>query len=173
MSFRIENQLDVCWLSFNDDLTVTFSNSLSFLTCFLCNVILYYFVALSCVAVSKRRISSSVDGSPVRVRRISRTGSVDTLSPCESIASDDLMLDYERSEGSIFDCTAERYDLLYSKVTLFWVISEQVLWFIMLQVCIQELQIVYCGLKSEPGFAETSTHRTMFGGTWLVQAVTS
>lgn len=57
--------------------------------------------------VSKRRVSSSVDGSPVRARRISRTGSVDTLSPCESIASDDLMLDYERSEGSIFDCTAE------------------------------------------------------------------
>jgi hypothetical protein len=37
---------------------------------------------------------------------------VDTLSPCESITSDDLMLDYERSEGSIFDCTAERYCLL-------------------------------------------------------------
>lgn len=56
--------------------------------------------------VSKRRVSS-VDGSPVRTRRMSRTGSVDTLSPCESITSDDLMLDYERSEGSIFDCTAE------------------------------------------------------------------
>lgn len=26
--------------------------------------------------------------------RIHRAGSVDTLSPCESIASDDLMLDY-------------------------------------------------------------------------------
>ncbi|XP_021927921.1 uncharacterized protein LOC110833763 isoform X2 [Zootermopsis nevadensis] len=55
----------------------------------------------------KRQVSASADGSPVRARRISRTGSVDTLSPCESIASDDLMLDYERSEGSIFDCTAE------------------------------------------------------------------
>ncbi|XP_069685417.1 uncharacterized protein [Periplaneta americana] len=56
---------------------------------------------------AKRQVSTSVDGSPARTRRISRTGSVDTLSPCESIASDDLMLDYERSEGSIFDCTAE------------------------------------------------------------------
>lgn len=100
-------------------MTVTCSNSSVSLTYSLCNVLLNYFVALFCVAVAKRRVSSSVDGSPVRARRISRTGSVDTLSPCESIASDDLMLDYERSEGSIFDCTAERYDLLYSKFTLF------------------------------------------------------
>ncbi|XP_023715124.1 uncharacterized threonine-rich GPI-anchored glycoprotein PJ4664.02 isoform X4 [Cryptotermes secundus] len=57
--------------------------------------------------VPKQRVSASFDGSPVRTRRISRTGSIDTLSPCESIASDDLMLDYERSEGSLFDCTAE------------------------------------------------------------------
>lgn len=56
---------------------------------------------------AKRQVSTSVDGSPGRTRRISRTGSVDTLSPCESIASDELMLDYERSEGSIFDCTVE------------------------------------------------------------------
>ncbi|PSN30275.1 hypothetical protein C0J52_24684 [Blattella germanica] len=55
----------------------------------------------------KRLVATSVDGSPARTRRISRTGSVDTLSPCESIASDDLMLDYERSEGSLFDCTIE------------------------------------------------------------------
>lgn len=119
MSFRIENHLDVYLLSFNDDLTVTCQNSLASFTYSFCNVILYYFVILFCVAVSKRRVSSSVDGSPVRARRISRTGSVDTLSPCESIASDDLMLDYERSEGSIFDCTAERYDLLYSRSHFF------------------------------------------------------
>jgi hypothetical protein len=106
-------------ISFNDDLTVAWSDSLASLTYSLCNAVLYYFVTLFCVAVAKRHVSSSVDGSPVRARRISRTGSVDTLSPCESIASDDLMLDYERSEGSIFDCTAERYDLLYSKVVLF------------------------------------------------------
>ena len=80
---------------------------------------LHCFVLFPCVAVSKRRVSASVDGSPVRTRRISRTGSVDTLSPCESIASDDLMLDYERSEGSIFDCTAERYYLLYTDLTVF------------------------------------------------------
>jgi hypothetical protein len=66
------------------------------------------------VAAPKRQVSASVDGSPVRTRRISRTGSVDTLSPCESIASDDLMLDYERSEGSMFDCTAERYSMFQS-----------------------------------------------------------
>ncbi|XP_067008406.2 uncharacterized protein [Anabrus simplex] len=54
-------------------------------------------------------LASSAEGSPspARGRRISRTGSVDTLSPCESIASDDLMLDFERSEGSAFDCTAD------------------------------------------------------------------
>ena len=79
---------------------------------------LYYFALFLCVAVSKRRVSS-VDGSPVRTRRMSRTGSVDTLSPCESITSDDLMLDYERSEGSIFDCTAERYYLLYPNLAVF------------------------------------------------------
>jgi hypothetical protein len=80
---------------------------------------LYYFVLFLSVAVSKRRVASSVDGSPVRTRRVSRTGSVDTLSPCESIESDDLMLDYERSEGSLFDCTAERYYLLYPVPTVF------------------------------------------------------
>ncbi|XP_049831018.1 uncharacterized protein LOC126272220 isoform X13 [Schistocerca gregaria] len=60
-------------------------------------------------AVRQHIASLSVEGSPgpKRGRRLSRAGSVDTLSPCESIASDDLMLDYEQSEGSTFDCTAE------------------------------------------------------------------
>ncbi|GLH10088.1 Uncharacterized protein GBIM_15070 [Gryllus bimaculatus] len=58
-----------------------------------------------------QRSSAPVDGSPspAKGRRISRTGSVDTLSPCESIASDDLMLDFERSERSELDCTAESH----------------------------------------------------------------
>ncbi|XP_049937288.1 uncharacterized protein LOC126410973 isoform X2 [Schistocerca serialis cubense] len=60
-------------------------------------------------AVRQHIASLSAEGSPgpKRGRRLSRAGSVDTLSPCESIASDDLMLDYEQSEGSMFDCTAE------------------------------------------------------------------
>ncbi|XP_012217000.2 serine-rich adhesin for platelets isoform X3 [Linepithema humile] len=35
--------------------------------------------------------------------RLHRTGSVDTLSPCESIASDDLMLDYDGSDASSYE----------------------------------------------------------------------
>lgn len=73
-----------------------------------------YSVLFISVAAPRRQVSSSIDGSPARMRRVSRTGSVDTLSPCDSIASDDLMLDYERSEGSIFDCTAERCCIFYS-----------------------------------------------------------
>lgn len=34
---------------------------------------------------------------------MSRAGSVDTLSPCESIASDDLILDYEHSDASSYE----------------------------------------------------------------------
>ena len=41
--------------------------------------------------------------SPHHVKRISRAGSVDTLSPCESIASDDLILDYEQSDASSYE----------------------------------------------------------------------
>lgn len=37
-----------------------------------------------------------------------RAGSVDTLSPCESIASDDLMLDFEYSQNSVIDDGSER-----------------------------------------------------------------
>ncbi|KAI4487021.1 hypothetical protein M0802_012121 [Mischocyttarus mexicanus] len=48
--------------------------------------------------------------SPLHGKRISRAGSVDTLSPCESIASDDLMLDYERSDASSTEDTHNRLD---------------------------------------------------------------
>ncbi|XP_043785181.1 uncharacterized protein LOC122710950 isoform X3 [Apis laboriosa] len=41
--------------------------------------------------------------SPHHGKRISRAGSVDTLSPCESIASDDLILDYEHSDASSYE----------------------------------------------------------------------
>ncbi|CAK9821571.1 hypothetical protein ANTRET_LOCUS277 [Anthophora retusa] len=41
--------------------------------------------------------------SPHHGKRISRAGSVDTLSPCESIASDDLILDYEQSDASSYE----------------------------------------------------------------------
>ncbi|XP_034944330.1 probable serine/threonine-protein kinase DDB_G0282963 isoform X2 [Chelonus insularis] len=44
----------------------------------------------------------NVESSPINCRRISRTDSVGTLSTCESITSDDLMLDYERSETSSY-----------------------------------------------------------------------
>ncbi|XP_046601660.1 uncharacterized protein LOC107220946 isoform X3 [Neodiprion lecontei] len=52
----------------------------------------------------------SVESSPMHGRRISRAGSVDTLSPCESIASDDLMLDYERSDASSYEESTHRLD---------------------------------------------------------------
>jgi hypothetical protein len=52
----------------------------------------------------KRRNFLVVEGSPLSLRKKkafhSRTGSLDTLSPCESIASDDLMMDYEYSQSS-------------------------------------------------------------------------
>ncbi|XP_029178814.1 ras guanine nucleotide exchange factor P isoform X3 [Nylanderia fulva] len=41
--------------------------------------------------------------SPHHGQRLHRTGSVDTLSPCESIASDDLMLDYDGSDASSYE----------------------------------------------------------------------
>ncbi|XP_012285930.1 uncharacterized protein LOC105702722 isoform X2 [Orussus abietinus] len=52
----------------------------------------------------------SVENSPIHARRLSRAGSVDTLSPCESIASDDLMLDYERSDTSSYEDANHRLD---------------------------------------------------------------
>lgn len=52
----------------------------------------------------RRKVPMAFEGSPlsIRSRRFlhSRTGSLDTLSPCESIASDDLMMDYEYSQSS-------------------------------------------------------------------------
>ncbi|KAI4479402.1 hypothetical protein M0804_011187 [Polistes exclamans] len=50
--------------------------------------------------------------SPFHGKRISRAGSVDTLSPCESIASDDLMLDYERSDASSTEDTHNRLAII-------------------------------------------------------------
>ncbi|XP_072762390.1 uncharacterized protein [Anoplolepis gracilipes] len=41
--------------------------------------------------------------SPHHGQRLHRAGSVDTLSPCESIASDDLMLDYDGSDASSYE----------------------------------------------------------------------
>lgn len=46
--------------------------------------------------------------SPHHGKRISRAGSVDTLSPCESIASDDLILDYEQSDASSYEEQQQR-----------------------------------------------------------------
>ncbi|KAJ8869170.1 hypothetical protein PR048_030740 [Dryococelus australis] len=50
-----------------------------------------------------RKQDVSVGGSPARGRRMVRAGSVDTLSPCESLASDDLMMDFDSSQGSLVD----------------------------------------------------------------------
>ncbi|XP_056644197.1 uncharacterized protein LOC130450059 isoform X2 [Diorhabda sublineata] len=55
----------------------------------------------------RRRISSGVESSPMSTRNkkfsYNRTGSLDTLSPCESIASDDLMMDFCYSQSSGLD----------------------------------------------------------------------
>nr|XP_034186812.1 uncharacterized protein LOC117607338 isoform X3 [Osmia lignaria] len=48
--------------------------------------------------------------SPHHGKRISRAGSVDTLSPCESIASDDLILDYEQSDASSYEEQQQRVE---------------------------------------------------------------
>ncbi|XP_006561400.1 uncharacterized protein LOC726021 isoform X8 [Apis mellifera] len=45
----------------------------------------------------------NASNSPHHGKRMSRAGSVDTLSPCESIASDDLILDYEHSDASSYE----------------------------------------------------------------------
>ncbi|XP_072396670.1 uncharacterized protein [Diabrotica undecimpunctata] len=60
---------------------------------------------------SRRRIPSGVENSPLSTKNkkfsINRTGSLDTLSPCESIASDDLMMDFCYSQSSgLDDCEA-------------------------------------------------------------------
>ncbi|XP_015188874.1 PREDICTED: homeobox protein prospero isoform X2 [Polistes dominula] len=63
-------------------------------------------------SITKSNIQSGKNSgiSPFHGKRISRAGSVDTLSPCESIASDDLMLDYERSDASSTEDTHNRLD---------------------------------------------------------------
>lgn len=61
---------------------------------------------------SKRKSYSSVKESPLpaRARKFlpKRSGSLDTLSPCESIASDDLMMDFEYSQSSGLDDIVDR-----------------------------------------------------------------
>ncbi|KAG5874656.1 hypothetical protein JTB14_006509 [Gonioctena quinquepunctata] len=55
----------------------------------------------------KRKVPMGFEGSPLSARSKkfsqNRTGSLDTLSPCESIASDDLMMDFYFSQSSGLD----------------------------------------------------------------------
>lgn len=58
-----------------------------------------------------RRRSAEIKESPLTMRKkflIHRSGSVDTLSPCESIASDDMMMDFEYSQSSGLDDLNDR-----------------------------------------------------------------
>ncbi|XP_074034066.1 uncharacterized protein isoform X4 [Leptinotarsa decemlineata] len=60
----------------------------------------------------KRKVPAGFEGSPLSSRRgkflQNRTGSLDTLSPCESIASDDLMMDFYLSQSSgLDDCDGQ------------------------------------------------------------------
>ncbi|XP_060523649.1 uncharacterized protein LOC132700390 isoform X2 [Cylas formicarius] len=66
----------------------------------------------------RRKVSGSIEGSPLNIKSRkflqSRTGSLDTLSPCESIASDDLMMDYDVSQSisqssGLDDCDRHSY----------------------------------------------------------------
>lgn len=61
-----------------------------------------------------RRSLRSCEGRPALARArntlLSRTASVDTLSPCESIASDDLMMDFDQSQSSGIDDPTDRYE---------------------------------------------------------------
>lgn len=68
-----------------------------------------------------RRSFRSCEGSPALARArntlLSRTASVDTLSPCESIASDDLMMDFDQSQSSGIDDPTDR-SVLVMKIFL-------------------------------------------------------
>lgn len=61
---------------------------------------------------TRRRTIGSVKESPLALRSRkfmpTRSGSLDTLSPCESIASDDLMMDFEYSQSSGLDDINDR-----------------------------------------------------------------
>lgn len=61
------------------------------------------------------RIANSVENSPIHGRKMNRAGSVSTLSSCDSLASDDLMMDYERSDASSFGDVNSRY-VLHAKL---------------------------------------------------------
>ncbi|KAJ8672542.1 hypothetical protein QAD02_003801, partial [Eretmocerus hayati] len=50
----------------------------------------------------------NMENSPMHMRRVNRAGSVSTLSSCESLASDDLMMDFERSDASSFGDVTNR-----------------------------------------------------------------
>ncbi|KAK9737001.1 hypothetical protein QE152_g11074 [Popillia japonica] len=62
----------------------------------------------------KRKAVPAFEQSPLLNRNrktfLTRTDSVETLSTCESIASDDLMMDYDVSQGSGMDDTFDRSD---------------------------------------------------------------
>ncbi|KAF5300351.1 hypothetical protein FQR65_LT09181 [Abscondita terminalis] len=60
----------------------------------------------------KRKQMNAFEYSPLLMRKRtllnSRTASMDTLSPCESITSDDLMLDFDQSQSSGVDDNLDR-----------------------------------------------------------------
>lgn len=59
----------------------------------------------------RRSADAMMKESPLPLRKkflVHRSGSVDTLSPCESIASDDLMMDFEYSQSSGLDDLGDR-----------------------------------------------------------------
>lgn len=63
--------------------------------------------------------------TPKRLRRLhlgaSIAASIDTLSPCESIASDDMMLDFEHSQSSGIDDSTDRLVFLLTYVNCLFV----------------------------------------------------
>jgi hypothetical protein len=66
-------------------------------------------IICTCVIAGGAHVKGMTN-SPHYGQRLHRTGSVDTLSPCESIASDDLMLDYDTSDASSYE---EQQRLVY------------------------------------------------------------
>lgn len=63
----------------------------------------YLYTTIYMICVTDGVHIKGVINSPHHGQRLHRTGSVDTLSPCESIASDDLMLDYDGSDASSYE----------------------------------------------------------------------
>lgn len=95
--FLIDDEIaDQPALMFDDTLTVTNSEAHN-----------SELTLIESMPKSKRRTFNCKEGSPIFLRNKkllrSRTGSIDTLSPCESIASDDMMMDFDRSQSSGLD----------------------------------------------------------------------